>query len=828
MEITGNSKLVIWGDNSYGQLTIPTGTSFPVSTNYLNLVSGLDGVTKISVGYSHIIANRRVNGQDFIYAWGSNENNESVVWGSDIFPYIDFDAGINTSYYVDNYGRIHGYGEDLIFSPVFDSSDKIIINWAETVDFDPTTLRQPLSLYPRVFKQVKAGPRYVLAIDNLGRISGYGDNTNPVISGSDFVNISNAGFVTGIAAGYSHALALYNNGLITGWGDNSYGQLNFDTGYLSGIKVSTKANHCLAMGIGNPIITNITRNSNIWTVSYNKIDSDSDSIDLLVLTTGVSGLETFYLENKPLSQVDTLNKNANFTVTTSGEFDVRLVEYTKKGYRRLGNISKYNASTSSFNQNLNPVYYYWGETIIDANFWINQTGTNLSSYYTYPKKSNVFYDGDNNSYFVSNVELFTKKDNQWRFYKQQELLYEYYIYSYNSYYYGSFISGFTLDVTKNSNNPLFVSIMYTGDELPLFGGLNIPNGINFYNAELKSYSNPTIGIQFRYYLEELNTPTKTGTPSYVRFKDLDVSTKYAVCVSHSGVFDEITLSSEGRLVLFDAEHIYTNKPDPELLSPGDHITGYIKDTYYITGNSLGHDFNWYKAKILNTKGVYGIAETPSLGKVFGRTTFSTIGDNLFSGNSMEVLKSNIDWIDFDMSANGQYHLAFSDTQLFRNINYGQTNDWYAVNLTNFGTGRFLDVRVSLDGRYQLACQENITEAAPGFYRTGILVYSSNFYGITWQQTFSGIDNYYTDSDINNNGDQSLILNSRELYKGNLSSLYLSNFVENNTTIDLSAGYNNILTITSLQVPIEGAGAAKSGYSFFNPVSCDVTPVYDID
>lgn len=85
-------------------------------------------------------------------------------------------------------------------------------------------------------------------------------NELKVINPNIFNTINSIGVVSSVSAGYNHAIVLFSgtSGLITGWGDNSFGQLNIDTNYISGAKISAGARDCYAIGLKNPIINNIT------------------------------------------------------------------------------------------------------------------------------------------------------------------------------------------------------------------------------------------------------------------------------------------------------------------------------------------------------------------------------------------------------------------------------------------------------------------------------------------------------------------------------------------------------------------------------------------
>jgi photosystem II stability/assembly factor-like uncharacterized protein len=401
--------LTVWGSNSNGELNIPERLGQIVGLNS-NLISGYRNVSKFYLGARHGIVSKPTNQNYFkpLYSGSTITGYEQIIipqnntWGDNTFfqlginrrignvnfYYDKFDLGNDTTYAIDaQLGLIHGFGFDLIFSDLFDATGEIV-NWT-FADLNLNGIPPGnLALYPRGFKDVKAGDGYVLALNSVNKITGWGDSGNPVISGRRYTGLNALGNIKQITAGQTHALVLFNNGLISGWGDNSLDQLNFDTGVLySGVKISTKNNHNLALGFAPPTIINITGSGTTGVLNIR-------NLGYLNKSKNITGLDIQYSLNRKewtsrLFNTDlNFNQNILFTGTNllSGNEDyyVRLVEYYESICENAGweptllpNLySGFNNPTTG-----NATIYYEGQMSEDGKirFSITRTGTFNSS-----------------------------------------------------------------------------------------------------------------------------------------------------------------------------------------------------------------------------------------------------------------------------------------------------------------------------------------------------------------------------------------------------------------------------------------------------------------
>jgi hypothetical protein len=243
-----SNNLIVWGSNEDGALNIPDA----FSTELDIVKSGTNVFKKISLGFDHVVAQYPNN---YLVGWGDNsfgQNNFSLG-----YTMTDFDAGINTNYFVDFYGRIHGLGQDLLFSDVSLYTGQII-NPQILADRGVSEggLPQPLYKYNLDIKSVKAGSGYVIAVTTGGKITGWGTFAIPpeenivtgrvsgiLRSGSALVYnvVLNSGSyvtvnLTGEWSGFRSIWTQSSNG-VSFSGLNLY---NNNVAYLSGLAVQDK------------------------------------------------------------------------------------------------------------------------------------------------------------------------------------------------------------------------------------------------------------------------------------------------------------------------------------------------------------------------------------------------------------------------------------------------------------------------------------------------------------------------------------------------------------------------------------------------------------
>jgi hypothetical protein len=342
-----------WGANDLNQLNLPFNRS---DLFFGNLITGFTGLTKLALGEYHSIG---IYNNSYLTGWGDNRYDQiSFKLLPDFHYYIgaqSLDANQGTSYLVDKFGYIHGYGRDLLFGSI-DTGNIIDWNFYLNIGLNPTPFA--ISKYPKDFSLVSAGSGFVLGLHRSGFITGWGNSGSSVISGQKYLDINSLGFVTGVSAGFDHALAMLSGGTVTGWGDNFLNQLNFDTSIFSGIKISTKANHNLVLGRPKPIITKIDKNNSNWIVDFS----------------GVNASPTAFVFQRSINKQNWVSINGsivsngkiqgNFFPNEDQDYFCRLIEQKNSNFY-TGSIANFNPYYFYFNPSKDSKLYNWGGVRID-------------------------------------------------------------------------------------------------------------------------------------------------------------------------------------------------------------------------------------------------------------------------------------------------------------------------------------------------------------------------------------------------------------------------------------------------------------------------------
>ncbi|GAA3448198.1 PASTA domain-containing protein [Dactylosporangium matsuzakiense] len=211
-----NGTVWAWGDNTVGengQGNLDASTH-PVMRQIPLLLPPSDPapqgrIVQISAGYKHALALREDN---TVFGWGFGAN-----------------------------GRIGDGNATSRFAPV-----------------------PVLNLGAQLVAQISAGGSFSLALDKLGRVWAWGDNSKGQLGGLSNIELREpvrTGFtgVKQVSAGFNHALALTADGGVWSWGDNTNGQLGDNSTAMRGTPqkvqglsgtftaVSAGASHSLAL-----------------------------------------------------------------------------------------------------------------------------------------------------------------------------------------------------------------------------------------------------------------------------------------------------------------------------------------------------------------------------------------------------------------------------------------------------------------------------------------------------------------------------------------------------------------------------------------------------
>ncbi len=239
VSVFGKAGLVVaWGDNSGGQLNVPT---------------NLSSVVAIAGGDYHSAALRS---DGTLTAWGYNGDGETNVPGGSL-RYVSLAAGAAHNLAVREDGSLTAWGRNdagqcnipagassgVLSVAAGDShslalvSGGLVYAWGDN-SFGQTSVPQGLS----GITAVAAGRDHSLALLANGTVAAWGYNAFG--QASPPANLSN---VVAIAGGYLHSAALRSDGTIVAWGDDSFGQTNVPAGLSNVVAIAAGDFHTYAL-----------------------------------------------------------------------------------------------------------------------------------------------------------------------------------------------------------------------------------------------------------------------------------------------------------------------------------------------------------------------------------------------------------------------------------------------------------------------------------------------------------------------------------------------------------------------------------------------------
>jgi alpha-tubulin suppressor-like RCC1 family protein len=195
-------QVVVWGDNSSGQTTVPAAAE--------------SGVIAIAVGGSHTLA---LKNDGSVLAWGNNDYYQSSVPPEAQSGVAAIAAGGGYSMALKTNGAVEGWG--IYFGIPVEAQSGV--------------------------KAIAAGGNHTVALKTNGAVLVWGSGGGADY-GQTLVPLAAQSGVTAIAAGGAHVLALKNDGSVVAWGANNYGQTNVPLAAQSGVVAVAAGNsHSVAL-----------------------------------------------------------------------------------------------------------------------------------------------------------------------------------------------------------------------------------------------------------------------------------------------------------------------------------------------------------------------------------------------------------------------------------------------------------------------------------------------------------------------------------------------------------------------------------------------------
>ncbi len=233
-----DGTVIAWGDNTYGQTTVPSGLSgvIALATGELHSLalkqdgtvvawgdnfpgqttvpSGLSGVIAVAAGAYHNLALKQ---DGSVVAWGDNQSGQATV-PSGLSGVIAVAAGSSS----------HSLAV---------KQDRSVVAWGNNSE-GQTTVPNGLS----GVVAVAAGYGHSLALKQDGTVVAWGRKDY----GQAIVPSGLTGVVA-VAAGGCHNLALKQDGTVVAWGDNDYGQAIVPSGLSGVVALAAGSAHSLAL-----------------------------------------------------------------------------------------------------------------------------------------------------------------------------------------------------------------------------------------------------------------------------------------------------------------------------------------------------------------------------------------------------------------------------------------------------------------------------------------------------------------------------------------------------------------------------------------------------
>jgi hypothetical protein len=303
------AQVLAWGDNSYGQTTVP---------------AGLNNVVGLAAGNGHVVA---LKSDGTVAAWGNNTSGQATV-PNGLSDVVSVAAGNFHTIALKSDGTVvawcyNNYGQTTVpvgltnvvsvtagdACTIALKSDGSVVAWGFN-GYGQTTVPSGLSNVVGV----AAGFADVNAIRSDGKVVAWGFSS----SGATAVPAS-LGNVVGVAAGGDFTVAMKADGTLVAWGNNSYGQMTIPASLGSVVGVTAGANHVVAMKADGSVMAWGGNYSGQITVPVG-LSRDvglSAGANFSVVLRDISGVAPT-ITMQPSDQTTPWGQTANFTIAATG------------------------------------------------------------------------------------------------------------------------------------------------------------------------------------------------------------------------------------------------------------------------------------------------------------------------------------------------------------------------------------------------------------------------------------------------------------------------------------------------------------------------------
>jgi hypothetical protein len=196
-----NGSVIAWGDNTYGQSTVPA--------NVVNTIA-------VAAGQKHSLALSELG---VISAWGDNSAGQSSPTSPNCGHWVAIAAGGLNSMALTSCGTVQVWGDNT---------------YSQTV--------VPGDVASATIQGIAIGQGYCLALDTSGNVHAWGNNSSGQTTIPSGLNNNPSNPVIEVAAGSTHSVALRLDGTIVAWGDATDNALTVPPGATPALHISA-GNH---------------------------------------------------------------------------------------------------------------------------------------------------------------------------------------------------------------------------------------------------------------------------------------------------------------------------------------------------------------------------------------------------------------------------------------------------------------------------------------------------------------------------------------------------------------------------------------------------------
>ncbi|MBI5768497.1 MAG: immunoglobulin domain-containing protein [Verrucomicrobia bacterium] len=301
--VSAPTQVLAWGDNSYGQSSVP---------------AGLTNVMAVAAGYNHSIA---IKSDGTLVAWGQSSSGQTNPPGG-LTGVVAAAAGSTHSMALRADGTVTTWGS-INYTPSGLANVVAVASgggYAMALKTDGTitawTSSSVATDVPAGLNSVTAiaaGDSHRLALKSDGAVVGWG-------SGSGAVVPAGLAGVTAIACGYNFALALKADGTVVAWGDNGLGQATVPAGLANVVTIGASGYTSYAVKADGSVVAWGSNSSSLTSgaAAVTNVFSISGGSNHVLALRDASNESAPFITTHPVAQAAQVGQTVSMAVVASG------------------------------------------------------------------------------------------------------------------------------------------------------------------------------------------------------------------------------------------------------------------------------------------------------------------------------------------------------------------------------------------------------------------------------------------------------------------------------------------------------------------------------